>query len=57
MTPPGGEDAERTMRFLYALRSAKPAGSESPFWPHFGSTYAKWYKRFRKLAGRPLNPY
>jgi predicted metal-dependent phosphoesterase TrpH len=45
---------DNALSFLAALRSAVPAGVESPFWPHFGSTYAKWYKRFRTLIGRPL---
>lgn len=31
--------------FLLALKSAKPVGQVSPFWPHFMSTYAKWRKR------------
>jgi predicted metal-dependent phosphoesterase TrpH len=31
--------------FRAALGQAQPAGVESPFWPHFASTYAKWRKR------------
>jgi hypothetical protein len=31
--------------FLAALAQAKAHGKESPFWPHFASTYAKWRKR------------
>ncbi len=29
-----------------ALAQATVHGIESPFWPHFASTYAKWRKRF-----------
>jgi predicted metal-dependent phosphoesterase TrpH len=32
--------------FLAALAGAEAVGIESPFWPHFASTYAKWHKRF-----------
>ena len=32
--------------FRAALAQAQPVGVESPFWPHFASTYAKWRKRF-----------
>lgn len=32
--------------FLAALSQAQPRGTESPFWPHFASTYAKWRKRY-----------
>jgi predicted metal-dependent phosphoesterase TrpH len=49
--PPFEDDASS---FLYALRAATPAGSESPFWPHLGSTYAKWYKRLRRWVGLPV---
>ena len=31
--------------FRAALVQARPIGVESPFWPHFASTYAKWRKR------------
>ena len=31
--------------FLAALAQAQPQGTESPFWPHLASTYAKWRKR------------
>lgn len=31
--------------FLAALRTAKPVGTVSPFWPHLASTYAKVRKR------------
>lgn len=44
MTMPPFED--NAASFLAALRQAQPQGSESPFWPHVASTYAKWYKRF-----------
>ena len=43
MKPEFEEDAES---FRDALEQAKPQGVFSPFWPHFASTYAKWYKRF-----------
>jgi hypothetical protein len=33
--------------FRAALAQARPVGTESPFWPHFISTYAKWRKRIR----------
>ncbi|MCC6458148.1 MAG: PHP domain-containing protein [Caldilineaceae bacterium] len=41
--PPFDDDAES---FRDALEQAQPQGEVSPFWPHFASTYAKWYKRF-----------
>lgn len=41
--PEFDDDAES---FREALESAQPQGEVSPFWPHFASTYAKWYKRF-----------
>lgn len=31
--------------FLAALSQAQPCGTESPFWPHLASTYAKVHKR------------
>ncbi len=36
--------------FLAALATAKPAGTVSPFWPHFASTYARWRKRIVPVA-------
>jgi hypothetical protein len=42
MLPPFEDTAES---FRVALAQAQPAGVESPFWPHFASTYAKWRKR------------
>lgn len=41
--PPFEDNAES---FRAALAQAQPQGEVSPFWPHFASTYAKWYKRF-----------
>ncbi len=41
--PEFDDDAES---FRDALAQAQPQGEVSPFWPHFASTYAKWYKRF-----------
>ena len=41
--PEFDDDAES---FRDALEKAQPQGDESPFWPHFASTYAKWRKRF-----------
>jgi predicted metal-dependent phosphoesterase TrpH len=41
--PEFDDDAES---FRDALEKAQPQGQVSPFWPHFVSTYAKWYKRF-----------
>lgn len=43
MMPEFDDDAES---FRDALEQARPQGEVSPFWPHFASTYAKWYKRF-----------
>jgi predicted metal-dependent phosphoesterase TrpH len=43
MMPEFDDDAES---FRDALEQAQPQGEISPFWPHFASTYAKWYKRF-----------
>ena len=44
--------------FVDALQLAKPMGKESPFWPHFMSTYAKWRKRIRPVAyGGVLHTY
>ncbi len=40
---PPFEDNARS--FLAALRTATPVGVESPFWPHFASTWAKLRKR------------
>ncbi|MCB0061394.1 MAG: PHP domain-containing protein, partial [Caldilineaceae bacterium] len=40
--PPFEDNAES---FRAALAKATPAGSVSPFWPHFASTYARWRKR------------
>lgn len=45
---PPFEDNARA--FLAALRGARPVGHESPFWPHFASTYAKLRKRVRPVA-------
>jgi hypothetical protein len=42
MMPEFDDDAES---FRDALEHAHPQGEISPFWPHFASTYAKWYKR------------
>jgi predicted metal-dependent phosphoesterase TrpH len=36
--------------FLASLRSARPTGQVSPFWPHLASTYAKWRKKLRPVA-------
>lgn len=44
VTLPPFED--NPVSFLDALRQAEPQGTESPFWPHLASTYAKWRKRF-----------
>ncbi len=41
-TPPFADNARA---FLAALQYAVPVGSESPFWPHFASTWAKIRKR------------
>lgn len=43
LMPEFDDDAES---FRDALEQAQPHGEISPFWPHFVSTYAKWYKRF-----------
>ena len=48
VTMPAFEDDP--VSFLAALRHAQPQGTESPFWPHFASTYAKWRKRFFPMA-------
>ncbi len=32
-----------------AIRQGQPVGGLSPGWVHFISTWAKWYKRFKKL--------
>lgn len=40
---PAFEDNAESFRAALAL--ARPVGTESPFWPHFASTYAKWRKR------------
>lgn len=48
VTMPIFEDTPES--FLAALRHAQPQGTESPFWPHFASTYAKWRKRFFPVA-------
>lgn len=37
--------ADNAASFLAALAQAQPQGMESPLWPHFASTYAKWRKR------------
>lgn len=52
MMPEFDDDAES---FRDALEQAQPQGEISPFWPHFASTYAKWYKRFfpAQLPARP----
>ena len=42
--------------FRAALAQARPAGTESPFWPHFASTYAKLRKRFFPVALPVLTP-
>ena len=42
LMPEFDDDAES---FRDALEQAQPQGEESPFWPHFASTYAKWRKR------------
>jgi predicted metal-dependent phosphoesterase TrpH len=49
--PPFEDNAES---FLRALAKARPAGKESPFWPHLASTYAKWRKRIApvKISGQ-----
>jgi predicted metal-dependent phosphoesterase TrpH len=43
LMPAFDDDAES---FSEALAQAQPQGEISPFWTHFASTYAKWYKRF-----------
>jgi predicted metal-dependent phosphoesterase TrpH len=43
LMPEFDDDAES---FRDALERSQPQGEVSPFWPHFASTYAKWYKRF-----------
>jgi predicted metal-dependent phosphoesterase TrpH len=40
--PPFVDNADS---FRAALAAATPAGTVSPFWPHFASTYARWRKR------------
>lgn len=40
--PPFEDNAES---FRAALRHAAVRGSESPWWPHLASTYARWRKR------------
>jgi predicted metal-dependent phosphoesterase TrpH len=45
--------ADNARAFLAALRSAIPAGSESPFWPHFASTWAKMRKRIAPVQLHP----
>src|SRR5690606_23489412 len=42
--------------FRAPLAQARPAGTESPFWPHFASTYAKLRKRFFPVALPVLTP-
>lgn len=44
--PPFDDEPES---FVEALQQARPAGKESPFWPHFFSTWAKWRKRIRPV--------
>jgi predicted metal-dependent phosphoesterase TrpH len=41
--PPFADSAEGLRG---ALAQATVCGTESPFWPHLASTYAKWRKRF-----------
>ena len=48
---PPFEDNARA--FLAALRMARPSGSESPFWPHFASTWAKLRKRVAPMQISP----
>ena len=48
--PPFEDNAES---FRAALAQAQPIGVESPFWPHFASTYAKWRKRIVPRANSP----
>ncbi|MCY3905206.1 MAG: PHP domain-containing protein [Caldilineaceae bacterium] len=45
--PPFEDDPES---FIDALHQARPAGKESPFWPHIMSTWAKWRKRIRPVS-------
>jgi len=44
---PDFEDNPESFRAALAL--ARPVGTESPFWPHFASTYAKLRKRIRPV--------
>ncbi len=48
---PPFEDNARA--FLAALRMARPSGSESPFWPHLASTWAKLRKRIAPVQIAP----
>ncbi len=56
MEMPAFEDEPES--FVDALQRGKPMGEESPFWPHFFSTYAKWRKRIKPVPyGGVLHRY